>query len=119
MQRTERDQTRIETRRGENAKANLLGLRREELKCPRGLPAPCSGAAGRERLLWARLVGWLFCKRPAKLTLQRFFAKTPDGRPLWVVDHIGGGPHDSRVDRLEIVTREERNARASNMVKMF
>ena len=93
----------------------MLDLRREELKCPRGLPAPWSGDTGRKQLLWARLVGWLFCKRPAKLTLTKFFAKAPDGRPLWVVDHLGGGPHDSRVGKLEIVTREERHMCALNI----
>ena len=84
------------------------GAGREELKCPRGLPAPWSGDAGRSQLLWARLVAWLFCKKPRKLTLKSFFSKGPDGKPLWVVDHLGGGPHDSRVRKLEIVTREER-----------
>ena len=87
----------------------VCDLRRDEFKCPRGLPSPWPGSQGKGQPLWARLVAWFFCKRPAKLTLAQFLAKAGDGRPRWVVDHVGGAPHDSRVNKLEIITREERS----------
>ena len=66
------------------------GRGRCELKCPAGLPLPWCGDSGHARPLWARLVAWLFSRKPARLTLTDYFEQDPDDPSAykWVADLI-------------------------------